>query len=63
MYAYDKGTETGNKAGRPTDNAVKSNFEKWYEWLDEQKELFTVSEFHAKICWLAEKDLNVYSLK
>ena len=48
MYAHDKGTEAGNKAGRPTNNAVKSNFEKWYKWLDEQTELFTISEFHAK---------------
>ena len=45
------------------DNALKSNFEKLCKWLDEQTELFTVGELHAKMCSFAEKDQNVYSLK
>ena len=42
---------------------MKSNFEKLCKRLDEQTELFKVSELHAKMCLFAEKDLNVYSLK
>ena len=34
---------------------TKSNFDKLYKWLDEQTELFTVSELHAKICSFAKK--------
>ena len=49
-------------AGHTIDNAMNSNFEKLCNWLDEQTELFTVSELHAKISSFAEKDLNVYCL-
>ena len=57
-----KGTETEHAPGRTTD-AMKPNFEKLCKWLDEQAELFTVSELHAKMCSFAEKYLNLYSLK
>ena len=56
-------TETEHAPGSRTDNALKSNFEKLCKWLDEQTELFTVSELYAKMCSFAEKDQNVYSLK
>ena len=45
-----KETETEHTSGRRADNAMKSNFEKLCKWLDEQTELFTVSELHAKMC-------------
>ena len=51
-----KGTETEHTPGCRTDNAMKSNFEKICKWFDEQTELFTVSELHAKICSFAEKN-------
>ena len=37
---------------------MKSNFEKLCKWLDGKIELFTLSELHAKMCSLEEKDLN-----
>ena len=50
------GTETENTPGRPTITLqTESNFDKLYKWLDEQTELFTVSELHAKICSFAKK--------
>ena len=49
-----KGTETEHRAGHPTDNVMKLNFEKLCKWLDEQTRLFTVSELHAKMCLFAE---------
>ena len=59
-----EGTETEHMPGPSTNNAMKSNFEKLCKWFDEQTELFTVSELHAKMCLFAEKDLlNVYPLK
>ena len=58
-----KRTKTEHTPGRRTDNAMKSNFEKLCKWLDEQRELFTVSELHAKMCSFGEKDQNAYSLK
>ena len=58
-----KRTKTEHTPGRRTDNAMKLNFEKLCKWLDEQRELFTVSELHAKMCSCGEKDQNAYSLK
>ena len=58
-----KWAETEHLAGHPTDNAMKSNFEKLCKWLDEQTELFAVSKVHAKMWSFAEKILNIYCLK
>ena len=53
-----KGNETEHTSGHPTDNAMKSNFEKLCKRLAEQVELFTKNDLHAKMCSFAEKDLH-----
>ena len=58
-----KGTETEHTTGHPTNNAMKSNFEKLCKWLDEKTELSTVRKLHAIMCSFPEKDLNVCCLK
>ena len=58
-----KGTETEHTAEHPTNNAMKSNFEKLCKWLNEQTKLFTVSELHAKNMFICKNYLNVYCLK
>ena len=44
-----KGTEPKHMPGSRTGNAIKSNLEKLCKWLDKQRELFIVSELHAKM--------------
>ena len=56
-------TKTVLTTGHPTDSALKSNFENLCKRLDEQTELFTVTELHGRIGSFAEKDLNVYCLQ
>ena len=59
MFETSKRTKTEHTLGCPKDNAIKSNFEKLYKWLNGQTKLFTVIEIHATMCSFAEKDLNV----
>ena len=62
MYTYDKGTETEHTAQHPTDNAMKSNFEKLCNWLDEQTTVY--GEWAScKNVFICRRYLNAYCLK
>ena len=41
------------RSGRPTNERQAKNFERLYEWLDVEAELFTLSELHQKMVQLA----------
>ena len=56
------GTKSEHTVGHTADNIIKSNFETLCKWIDEQTEMFTVSELHAKMSLSAEKDLYVKCL-
>ena len=63
LYLRQRGQKRNLLTGRPTDNGMKSNFEKLCKWFDEKTKLFIMSELHTKKNLFAEKDLNVYCLK
>lgn len=50
-----KGPETELTPGRPTDNGMKSNFEKLCKWFDEKTKPFIMSELHTKKGFICRK--------